>query len=212
MKATVYTCYMANISDEVLKLQAECVHKYLPKGWEFNQVLYTDSHGHAMQRCTDSNKNPVTVFLDVDCIPLTKESFRFLYDDRWSCVNGALVGCAQRANHIQNNKHIYAGPFCMSFLNETYKELGNPSFLETSRGDVGEELTYKWQENHKSVYLLWPSDVQHPLWDLLDKTVQFGLGTTYESLFYHAFCARTTEGQGLFINQCNRILEHEVVA
>lgn len=202
---------MSNISKDTLDLQKAVVKKFLPKGWEFNQVLYKDSHGHAMQRCTDENKNEVTIFLDIDCIPKSKEAFRFLFDDRWSCNNGTLIGCAQRANHIKNNKHIYVGPFCMAFMNSTYEEVGRPTFLETARGDVGEELTYRWQEKGKSVAFLWPSDVQHPLWELFG-TVQFGLGTTYEDLFYHTFCARTTQGQSLFINECNRVLGNEVLA
>lgn len=206
MKASVYSCHMDNIPEEVLDLQKECINKFLPKDWDFQQIKYKDSHGHAMQRCTNENPNEVTIFLDIDCIPLSHEAFRFLYDDRWTCVNGALVGCAQRANHINNNKHIYAGPFCMSFLNETYKALGSPTFLETTRGDVGEELTYRWQENHKSVYLLWPSDVRVPKWNLFDNFVQFGLGTTYEGLFYHAFCARGDEGQALFTDKCRNVL------
>ncbi len=202
---------MCNISKNMLALQKEVVEKFLPKGWKFEQVLYSDTHGHAMQRCTDKNKNDVTAFLDIDCVPLSKQSFRFLFDDSWSCAHGALVGCAQRANHIQNNKHIYVGPFCMAFTNATYDEVGRPSFLETYRGDVSEELTYRWQEKNKPVYFLYPSDVQKPMWDLIDNTVQFGLGTTYEGLFYHAFCARTVEGQNLFINACSNLLDHEVL-
>lgn len=211
MKATVYSCYMANISKEARLMQQDVVEKFLPKGWKFHQVLYSDSHGHAMQRCVDSNKNEISIFLDIDCIPLSKEAFRFLFDERWSCNTGSLIGCVQRANHIQNNKHLYVGPSCMAFMNQAYDEVGRPSFLETYRGDVGEELTYRWQEKGKQVTFLWPSDVQKPMWDLFDSTVQFGLGTKYENLFYHAFCARTFEGQNLFLNECNRVLGGEVL-
>jgi len=211
MKATVYSCFMANISKQVLDLQRDVVQKFLPKGWKFQQVMYSDSHGHAMQRCTDENKNEVTIFLDIDCIPLSKEAFKFLFDDRWSCNNGTLIGCAQRANHLENNKHIYVGPFCMAFMNATYEEVGRPTFIETYRGDVGEELTYRWQEKNRPVTFLWPSDVWKPMWNLM-ATVEFGMGTTYEDLFYHSFCARSFEGQALFTNECNRILEREVLA
>jgi hypothetical protein len=211
-KASVFSCYMSNISDEVLTNQRLCVEKFLPKGWDFQQVRYVDYHGNAMQRCTDENLNDVTIFLDIDCVPLNDKSFRFLHNEKWTCAQGALVGCAQRANHILNNKHVYVGPFCMAFSKKVYVELGSPSFMETHRGDVGEELTYCWQEHQKAVYMLWPSDVQVPKWDLFDNFVQFGLGTTYEGQFYHAFCARSSEGQSIFLDKCNSILGSEALS
>src|SRR6185437_10375537 len=108
-----------------------------------------------------------------------------------------------RANHIKNDAHLYVGPFCMAFDNRHYLELGSPTFYETARGDVGEEVTYRWREREKPVYFLWPTKVEHPLWELTEEH-KFGLGTNYENLFYHEFCARNTTGN--FLGKCDQVL------
>ena len=213
MKATIFSTYMSNIDLEVVAYQKKCVEKFLPEGWEFKQICHAKTHPAALADCVKINKNPVTVFLDIDCIPLSDRSFNYLLDSRWAIMAGALVGAAQRANHIANGKHIYVGPFCMAFCNDTYKELGSPDFKETYRGDVGEELTYKWQESGKPVYFLWPSYVQKPMWNLIDNVTQFGYGTVYEDLFYHTFCIRAAVMKGVFVSKCREILaQEEVVA
>jgi hypothetical protein len=202
---------MVNVPERIRELQKKCVIRCLPKGWKFEQVLYNDNHGDALQRCVDGNKSDITIFMDIDCIPLTPDAFRILGDEKLIIEKESLAGCAQRANHIQNNKHIYVGPFCMAFRTQTYKDLGSPEFKETAKGDVGEEITYRWQEKNKSLYFLWPSDVQIPMWNLFENWVHFGLGTTYEGLFYHAFNIRTSQGQELFTTKCNRLLGSKVL-
>lgn len=209
MKATVISVYQANVSARVADYQKRVVDRFLPLGWEFRQFFHAMSHADAIAQCVEENKNEITVLLDIDCIPLAPYSLTYLLDNRWSAANGALVGAVQRANHINNKAHLYVGPFCMAFKNSTYKELGSPKFNETYRGDVGEELTYVWQEKSKPVYFLWPSDVEKPLWSLIDKVSNFGLGTTYESLFYHAFCMRTGQTERKFIKKCQEVLQRK---
>lgn len=209
MKATVYSVFMDNINSSVVRNQRECVKRFLPSGWTFKQFCHKMTHPEAMAACVDENKEELSVFLDIDCIPLAPISFTYLMDARWSASAGALIGAAQRANHIKNNAHMYVGPFCMAFKNSVYRELGSPSFAETWRGDVGEELTYTWQEKNKPVFFIYPSDVEKPMWDLIDNVSQFGLGTTYENLFYHSFCIRgggSHETQ--FLKKCKSVLKN----
>lgn len=157
--------------------------------------------------CVEENKEEYTIFLDIDCIPLSPVSFTHFFDSRWPITSGSLMGAAQRASHIRNNNHIYVGPFCMAFKNSVYRELGSPSFMESYRGDVGEEITYRWQEKNHPVVYIYPSDVEQPLWDLIPG-VQFGIGTTYENLFYHAFCIRAGgEPQIRFTRKCQEVVD-----
>ena len=208
-EAAVISIYMSNISSEVIACQRQCVLRLLPDKWIFKQYLHSPSngsspsHARAIEECLSQPLPPVVILLDVDCIPLSSRAFPFLFE---SCQSGSLVGCVQRANHIENNKHLYVGPFCMAFAISAYEALGRPSFDPTHRGDVGEELTYRWQESGRAVQFLWPTDVLFKLWDLIDGC-PFGMGTTFGNLFYHSFCIRSSEVQAHFIHKCRSEIE-----
>lgn len=216
--ATVYSVYFGNINKDVLEYQKKCVDRFLPSGWTFQQYFWDDNptyainqesfpHAAAMQRATLENKNDLTIFLDVDCIPLVPNALPILAT---AAQHGVLTGAIQRANHIDNGNHLYVGPFCMAFSKRKYLELGSPTFNATERGDIGEELTYKWSGENQSVAYLWPSQVEKPMWSLYG-TTQFGLGTTYDNLFYHFFCVRNAEMQQEFVNRCKMFLNRQVM-
>lgn len=206
--ATVISVYMDNINADVLEHQRRCVERCLPIGWTFRQYRSRDSHPVALSQCMNEGKDDILILLDIDCIPLRERALLLLY--RWA-KNGVLVGAVQRANHIKNNGHLYVGPFCMAFSKSRYKQMGSPTFLATCRGDVGEELTYRWHENGGVVFFLWPSHVEHPMWPLVGER-HFGLGTTYEDLFYHAFCIRQGATRDLFLAKCSRMLDEQETA
>jgi hypothetical protein len=208
-KATVYSVYMANVSPEVAEAQRRVVHQFLPKGWAFVQRR-ADGYSHPTELtvCQASNTNALTVFLDIDCIPLSRSAFELIGEQ---AERGVLAGAVQRANHIENNEHIYVGPCCMAFNNRRYLEYGSPCFFETPRGDVGEEVTYRWQERGGDIYLLWPSRVNSPLWNLnTGSDKRLGLGTTYDELFYHEFCARAQAGD--FVRKCKEVIKSTMEA
>lgn len=227
MLASVHSIYMANISKEVVDAQRRCVETFLPENWDFTQHTNTKSHPDGLVKALESSKHDITIFLDIDCIPISKQALPFLAEnvvnEKYG-LNQGLVGAAQRANHIDNGNHMYVGPFCMAFSKAYYEELGKPSFHETVRGDVGEELTYRWTEKSgflcppvgkfsqrysSNVKFIWPFSVQTPLWEL-DFGWKFGIGTTYGAagygpLFYHAFNARDPKTSEMFISECNRV-------
>lgn len=203
VQAVVFSIYMDNISREVVECQRKCVLRFLPENWQFIQYKFPGqggwpSHGQAIDDCLTQSLPPIVVVLDIDCIPLSPRSFPFLSS---CCADGTLVGCVQRANHIDNNGHLYVGPCCVAFSFSSFLELGRPSFQATSRGDVGEELTYRWEECGKPVRFLWPTQVLQDLWEL-DSTRRFGIGTTYDDLFYHSFCISSPQLQPLFVSRC----------
>ena len=233
MRATVFSIYFPNIVEEVREKQRLCIEKFLPEGWTFGQFLHTPqqgdnfSHATALQNCVELNGNDITILLDIDCIPLSKKSFAMLAEGVLVDDRKGLVGIVQRANHIQNNKHLYIGPACMAFSKAYYKDLGSPSFAETNRGDAGEELTYCWTDASgfsprpggsyyrypKNVHFIWPLSCLQPVWDL-DYGFKFGFGTTYGAagagpLFYHQFNIRVPEMQKFFVRRCDEILSKE---
>lgn len=205
---------MANIHDDVVLAQNAVVKRFLPPDWEFHQYLHSPKefeikhHAAAITRCIKEAKHDEIILLDIDSIPLTENAFHFL---SWGAHRGNLVGAVQRANHIKNNEHLYVGPFCMAFSKSKYIKLGSPSFNETERGDCGEELTYVWQQKGETVRFLWPSAVEQPMWNLIAGK-QFGYGTTYDDLFYHAFCSREQTTREMFLNKCNSILHPKEIA
>lgn len=213
-KASVYSVYFKNINPIVLEYQKKCVEFFLPKDWTFKQVLFSDKetfedgklvypHAAALSACVKDNQEDITIFLDIDCIPVNKLAFAMLATGAKEKI---LVGAIQRANHIQNEDHLYVGPFCMAFSKKHYIDLGSPTFNATDRGDIGEELTYRWHEKEQTVAYFWPSQVEKPLWTLFND-VQFGIGTTYDNLFYHFFCIRNEEMQKTFVDRCKMFME-----
>lgn len=211
--ATVISVYMSNINMAVVHHQERCVTRMLPKDWTFRQYLQPSDvafpHAAGMQTCLDESDNNIVIFLDIDCIPLTRTALPYLAYSAWC---GALAGALQRANHINNGGHLYVGPFCMALSRDKYEALGSPTFQETERGDVGEELTYAWEADNPSLlHTLRPTDVEVPLWKLEGER-RFGYGTTYQDLFYHSFCIRDHSQQERFIQKCREVLNPKQAA
>jgi hypothetical protein len=146
------------------------------------------------------------VILDIDCIPLADWVIPWALEH---ARNGILLGAAQRANHLSNGRHLYAGPCALTFSRATFESLGKPSFRATDRGDVAEELTYRAEEAGVPVQLLWPTHVVEPRWTLL-KDVPFGLGTTYGGAFFHAFGISKGSTVNLFLEKCREVLGQTV--
>ena len=217
--ASVYSVYMENIDPLVCEYQAKVMKKFLPVDWVFEQVKTAYrryAHADQMSALIQKSISDVVVLLDIDCVPLKESALPYLLDHA-ALPQGELVGCAQRANHIPNGAHIYAGPFCMAFSRHMYAALGSPTLREAmlegpyrpvagQRGDVAEELTYIWEQYKHPVTLIRPTHVENPLWGL-EKPRQFGHGTTYGDMFYHAFESRlSTDRQSRFISKCKEIL------
>lgn len=198
----VFSVYMNNISGDVVSYQKACVDKFLPTGWVFSQRLVNKRHPEALQDCVNEVESGIVVFLDIDCIPLSERGFKYLAE---RASLGALCGAIQRANHINNNCHLYVGPFCMAFSIRDYRKNSSPSFNESSRGDVGEELTYSWERHNQSIQFLYPSNVVEPKWNL-GGNIKFGFGTTYQGMFFHSFCIRCAEQEQMFTSKCKQVL------
>lgn len=201
-RIAVVSFYMSNIARNVVAAQATAIRRFLPEGVDFLQFHTGFSHGRSIDLFFRLAPYDLVVILDVDCIPLNDQALPALIEQAEA---GHLVGAAQRANHIENAKHIYAGPFLMALSKDTYVRLGRPSFCETERGDVAEELTYAAEAREVPVLLLWPTHCDEPKWQLTE-TLSFGRNTVYEDLFLHAFEIREPEQQRAFLGTVSRVL------
>jgi len=203
-KLFITSFYMDNIPPEALKAQRDVVSMF---GNHVEQVRFDDSHQEAIDRflsCLSWGPLDRVLILDVDAVPVRADSVRRLLEiiDR-----GHLVGCAQTANHKRKD-HVYAGPFCVGLARETWERLGRPSFGNTGRSDVGEELTWKAEEKGVPFTLLLPTSIESPRWNLAGGG-KFGLGTGYGldgvELFWHAFESRYDSDR--FIRKCGELIK-----
>jgi len=205
--ASVFSIHNGNMGEEVLHQQDRIVRKFLPDGWTFTQFFQPfggEPHAIGMSRCVQMCETDIIIFLDTDCIPLSDVAFPYLFD---SAQQGWLAGIIQRANHLQNNQHIYVSSACMAFSKQKYVSLGSPAFFTTERGDTGEELTYAWEKDDpNSVHMIRPTCPDNLIWDLDSGARKYGHNTTYGNLFFHAWQGRTPVQQAAFINKCKQIV------
>lgn len=107
--------------------------------------------------------------------------------------------------NLTGHEETYAGPAFFVISKKNYKNLGEPSYLETYRSDCGEELSYIAREKGFDVKYIKFSHCIEPKWHLKEG-VEFGIGSTYEDLVYHNFQARSSSSIDLFIEKCKNIL------
>lgn len=205
-RAAVVTVYQDNIPAKVVARQAEVVCRFLPEGCAF-EPRRVGHHALGLDDYFRDLRHDAYLVLDIDCIPIAGWVIPWMLEN--ACA-GTLVGAAQRANHLDNGGHLYAGPCALAFSRDTFERAGRPSFRDTPRGDVGEELTYACERLGIPVALLWPTQVDVPRWTLLPG-VPFGLGTTFGGAVYHAFEIAKGHTAAMFLAECERVLGAESV-
>lgn len=207
-RKAVVSFYMGNIAQDVVRAQAAAIQRFLPADVDLVQLRTGFCHGRSIDLFLALSDYAVVVLLDIDCIPIAADALPKLIA---AAESGELVGAAQRANHICNNNHVYAGPFLMALSRKTYQRLGSPSFTETCRGDVAEELTYRAEAKNCPVHYLWPTSCEKPKWHLAGD-MHFGRNTIYDNAFLHAFEIRMPEHQQAFLAMIDRMLKADTPA
>jgi len=192
----------SNISDEVCELQRAVFDKFnLP----ITQVKIDSNHGDFLTETAISCNSRYIIFFDVDCIPLVPNLYDIILDELKE--DNCIIGIEQMCNHNPHN-HLYAGPACLAFPVDLFKELGEPSLMQKgNRSDVGEELTWLCEENNYEVKLFKATSSEIPKWKL-NNNRDFGIGTTYShnslDILYHQFEIRKSHSN--FIAKCKSIL------
>ncbi|MBI1349376.1 hypothetical protein GC163_24175 [bacterium] len=206
-RTAVVTVYQDNLPREVLEHQEAVVQRWLPSACDFERCRV----GHHALGLDDYFRQPrhaAYLILDADCIPLADWVIPWMLSQAQA---GVVVGAAQRANHLKNDQHIYAGPCALAFSRATWDRLSPISFTATERGDVAEELTYRCEQLGIPITLLWPTDVVTPRWTL-HPNQPFGLGTTYANALFHAFEISKGQTVPLFLRKCQEVITHAAQA
>lgn len=208
LKIGIYTAYFASLDPRFISYQKKVFDKF---DVEINQILVEpnlhnrgfNSHGTLLTELSRNEDVDYLIFFDADAIPL-KFNFIDIILDRIYGKN-TIIGIEQRTNHVENSIP-YAGPACFAISKETYNELGQPSYNETLRSDVAEELTHISREKGFEIDMFKFSKCEVPLWELGDGR-KFGTASTYEDLMFHNFESRNSEKIEYFINKCKEVLE-----
>ena len=159
-------------------------------------------HASTVDAYLTENEWDHVILMDIDCIPLNKNVIKDARD--WALNNLGLYSVAQNPNHIPNAVD-YASPAFIAFSKKTYEELGNPSFQQTQKWDVGGELTHRAIEKNMTIKLMYPSEVEIPKWKLANGSM-FGIGTTYDNKVYHHFESRKFNHSNIMNSKIKSIL------
>lgn len=236
MNACIVSFHMRNIQPKTVEMQRKVVEKFNVSKYPHYSILTPMRHGASIdyfwglngvkataEHSIDITKeldHDIVLILDLDCVPLNECAIDYYVK---LASEGKLAGNAQRSGHIENNQHVFAAPSATAISRESFIKIGCPSALETERGDVLEEYTYKAEENNVPVdyfmplrYDIPPNRMEwetnkEPFWRLADGMPNYGIGTTYGTsdgveLFYHNFQIFHQGQQENFIKKCEDIL------
>jgi len=207
-KLCIVSFYMRNISDDVLIAQSKMVKKYVNKNEQFKfvQLRTGFSHSKSIDIFFRFTRFQFILLLDIDCVPINKNAVSKLLKQ---VQHSFMAGAAQRASHLNNNDHIYVGPFLMCINTRKYREMGRPSAVETTDGDVAEMLTYTAENLNERITFYYPSFCGQRKWRLTGD-MYFGTNTVYENDFLHTFQIRDLPHQVSFVHLIETILSSDV--
>ena len=219
MKPIILSPYMANIDQRVVKAQADTLAAIAPN-MPILQVRTDSSHGdtvdYMLRKCIQSGYD-TALLLDIDAVPYDLHAIEYTLRQ---AHKGILIGNVQRSNHIDNDQHLFVAPSFMGISLYHYGLVDMPSFVETKRGDVAEEVTYAWEQNNLLTEFYMPLQYENPpaecpFWKLRDDMPVYGCGTTFgtytnigtRSMSYHAFQIRMGRNVENFLAKCASIIK-----
>jgi hypothetical protein len=212
MKVSVHSLYFPNINPTVVEY-----HKKIYEKFEI-PVQYTVmnrppirqipcDHGIWMDEIISKYDSDIFVFVDVDCVPLNRAAF----DSGLSYViqNNSFIGTAQASNHIPPRSHIFASPAFFFISKDCHIRMGSPSFKETQRSDVAQEVSYVAEEKNINYKCWYPTKFDGKpmsgLWKLSNYGI-YGIGTLFADKIYHLYESRFNANVDLFKKRCEQIL------
>ena len=165
-------------------------HRF-PSAATYNQ-RYT-MHGQFMTDILREGRDPVSCFLDADCLPYDADYLARLH--AWVLENRSFAGNAQNISHAVTRNRMYAAASMCMIHRDAWRELGNPSLAWTRRPhsfknlraqiDTAELLTVRANRVGFKYRLLLPIGFdEEPHWDL-GPYGSYGRGTVYPGSWHH---------------------------
>jgi len=205
MKVSINTFYFPNSNQEFIS-----AHKKVMEHWNvpvnyYEQVI---RHGDFMNSIMENTDAEIVGFLDIDCIPLSGDAIMELV--QFVGLNKSIAGNVQATNHLPPMTHTFIAPSCFFIYKPLWVALGKPSFLETQRSDVAEELCYIAEQNGVRMKAFYPThferEPEEGVWRLNNYGL-YGVGTVFANKFYHLFQSRMETNVQLFIKRCKEVVK-----
>lgn len=205
MQVSIHTLAYPGNNQEMVEHHRKVYNKFeIPVNYTIAQVR----HGHFMDYTIQNTDADIFLFIDSDCVILDRSIIDECLD--YVITNDSFIGPAQATNHIPPKSHIFAAPSFLMITKSCYQKLGSPSFLETNRSDVAQELSYIAEENAKRYKCIYPTMFDtiplEGVWRL-GNYGYYGIGTLFGDKIYHLYQGRVGVNVELFKNRCNQILE-----
>lgn len=204
MKLELNTLYWDNVDPRIVESHKKVIDHL---GLEVNYYHQNTKHGLWMDRVVKNSKSDIIGFIDGDCVPLSKEAV--IKAATYAGTNDSFIGIAQVSNHIPPMSHIYAAPAFFFTTKHCWEKL-NTSFLESTRGDVAEEYSYKAEQERIKYRCIFPTTFEaepsEGLWPLHNYGY-YGIGTTFGDYCYHLYQGRESRNIDLFVKRCQEIIE-----
>ncbi len=199
MNVRIYSLYWDNIDPAIVNGQkAVFEHFHIPiNQHRIDGINHGEWMDWIMTRMEDVD---VFLFIDVDCIPLSKEK---ITEGIGKAAQGILYGAEGAANHILPFRS-YAGAWYTYIARQRWNILGRPSARATPYADVAQNWTDVWKMHSLPVELIAPTACIEAKWDLPDRPKAYGIGTSYGTDCFHLFEARAGN-EKYFIEKCRAI-------
>lgn len=204
MKVEFNTLYWSNTPDRQID-----AHKSVTEHFQLPVNYYAENtpHGYWMDTVMHRSNSDIIVFLDSDCVPINRDKiFNFI---RYVQKSKTFLGVAQASNHIPPKSHVYAAPAFYCIAKECWEKMGRPSFQESNRGDVGEEVTYRAEAMGIRYRCLYPDTFEREpvegVWPL-GNYGYYGIGTVFANALYHLYQGRMGTNMDLFVDRCKEII------
>jgi len=164
-------------------------------------------HGLWMDEVLRQSKVDVVGFVDNDCIPLNSDIVR--YTATYAGQHKTFFGIAQASNHIGTKSHIFAAPAFFFIYRQCWFDLGCPTFAETARSDVAEEVSYVAEEKGLRYRAFYPTHFEaepvEGVWRLSNYGF-FGIGTVFADSIYHLYQGRFKHNVDRFVKCSEQVV------
>jgi hypothetical protein len=201
MHARIYSLYWDNINPDIVVAQKAVFDHFQ---LNINQHrIHAINHGEwidwVMTRMDDVD---VFLFVDIDCIPLSKQK---VMQNLARAAGGPLIGAEGAANHIAPERS-YAGAWYVYINRKLWNALLRPSAKPSPYADVCQQWTDTWKSHNVPVELIPPTSCLQPKWNLPGRPGAYGVATTYGDDCFHLFEARCGN-EKYYLERCRRIID-----
>lgn len=204
VKVSIHTLYFPNLSSDFVDAHKSVMNHFnIP----VNYTVAAVRPGVWMDQIIRNSEADIVGFIDIDCIPLNdkviNEAIKFV------AKNKSICGVAQATNHIPPMTHVFCSPAFFFMWRPLHTALNQPSFLETQRSDVGQEICYVAETNGVRMKQFYPThferEPQEGVWRLGNYGL-YGIGTVFENKIYHLYQSRMQSNVELFIKRCKEVV------